>query len=669
MSDMTSYPVNRPWNEKVFSMPNIPRGSLGLLGVLRDILVRVDAQHNPSEVLSYEGSSSKISLEQICVRLRPMQLVTKTAFGWRLTDASKHWVDSGDDLFLAAFLCSNIRFLAEILYFLDQPRKSAELNEIATQEYGLNWKTISDINSRLVWLRQFGLVDFQEFSMLYLITPLGKEFLKHVKPVLPEEIARPEDDTDGEQEIVLEEWAKELCVCSQQQLVLRRPSVGYIPGDISDFADTIAEYLKLISSGCDYDTISNYANKNYGIAVSSLKTFMSTLTNIGLIKRKTDSHFSLTEIAERWLVNKGMIELICCIHRNCLYTLELLQELSGKSLSTKELSAIGKVSYGLEKESVGEIQKRIKILKAAKLIRNTSLEKFTITHRGSLLLAIISLQEPKLKLGKIDDSDNTLSSHESLLTELRLAAKDSMNPDRFEQAVKAAFELLGFSATWLGGSGKTDVLIRAPGSSKFSFSAAVDAKSTAAGSVTDSLINFDTLDEHRKKHHADYSVVVGGAFQNERLIKRAEEHRVSLLDVDSLEKLIRAQMEVPIKVVAYSKIFKKPGIADVSVIDEERQSVIRYGTLMRSVMNCMINESEDPITEGVLLERDIYRSLRDSFKGEALPTIDDISDMLRFLASPLIGCVGKTKEGYFAIGSLADAVKKFEFYSKCCQEN
>lgn len=43
--------------------------------------------------------------------------------------------------------------------------------------------------------------------------------------------------------------------------------------------------------------------------------------------------------------------------------------------------------------------------------------------------------------------------------------------------------------------------------------------------------------------------------------------------------------------------------------------------------------------------------------------------MLSFLASPLIGCVDKPKDGYYAVGSVEDSAKKFEFYSKACKAN
>lgn len=73
------------------------------------------------------------------------------------------------------------------------------------------------------------------------------------------------------------------------------------------------------------------------------------------------------------------------------------------------------------------------------------------------------------------------------------------------------------------------------------------------------------------------------------------------------------------------------------------------------------------MTQGILQERDIYRSLRINDNFSCAPTIDEISAMLQFLASPLIGCVEKSKEGYSAIGTLDDAAQKFNFYSRMCK--
>jgi len=666
--DPAKYPKIRDWNEKVLTMPNIPRGSAGLIAVLKDILTKVKNDFSPKQILSFDGSNTKITLDELCVRLRPMRLVKKTQIGWELTEESKYWIECEDNLYLAAILCANVRFLSEILYFLDMPRKSNELNDIAINEYGLGWKTLSSINSCLVWLRQLALVEYQSFSMLYSITELGREFIKNIEVVDSIRTAPLSDETVNEHNVPVREWAIQCCENGREELALRKQSIGYIPGDVQNFAETIAEYLNLIRSGADLDAIRSFAKSNYGIAFSSLRSFMTTLTNLGFVERKTDQLYITTETAEEWLKNKCEVEAVCCLHNKFLFIFELLYELEGKSLTYKELAVQAKVSYGVEKENIAEIQRRIGIFKSAKLVRNTSLDEFTITERGKKIIKLIPLQAPNTTMPHESPSAYTYA-YALLCAELRVSSKDSSSPDRFERAVKDAFNALGFIAEKLGGSGKTDVLIHAPGAPKYAFTATVDAKSSASGKISENLIDFDTLKEHRKKHGADFSIVVGCSFQNERLIKRAEEHNVVLLDVDSLEKMIRQQANIPTNVSSYKKIFQKSGIVDIELIDADCRQVARFGVLIHAVMDCLLEESSDEVTMGLLMERDVYRSLRDIEGLDESLTIDEISDMLKLLSSPLIGCVEKTKDGYFAVGSLSDVARRLMYYSKTCINN
>ena len=663
--DVAEYPKSLSWEMKSYSMPNIPRGTLGVKENLKTILEMVRNNVSQSQRLSIEGSESQIDLGTACVRLRPMTLLLKTQTGWVLSDEAKKWLDTEDELYLAAFLCARIKFLAEILYYLDKPKTAAELQNIAINEYGLTWKTTSDINARLVWLRQLGLVEFQDFSLLYFLTDLGKEFIKNIEIVEPIKQDYSFDETLNEGEVEVSKWAIDLCSNLPSD---RKSSIGYIVGDMKQFQKTIAEFIQLISGGKSSDQVKEYAEENYAIAPSSLRSFFSTLTNMGIVERKTSTIYDVTDTARLWSEKEQIIDLLCIMHRQFGFMFEMLGVLEERSMSNKELAAIAKVSYGFERENIDEIRRRVSVFQVAKLIRNDSIDKYTITSRGRKLLALIHLEKPafvEISEEHGDESESTLDLQ--FFTELRLAAKDSSNFERLEKQVKVAFEKLGFEAQWLGGAGKTDVLVRAAGNSLTTYSVTVDAKSTMSGNVTDGLVDFDTLEEHRRKHKADFSAVVGGSFQNERLIKRAIEHNVVLIDIDTLETLIRNHLEVPIQVTSYKKLFETPGIANVTCLEEEREKITRYGNLLHAVMDCLVAEREDEVTGGILQERDIYRSLRMNESFSFAPNIAEISAMLQFLASPLIGCVEKSKEGYSAVGTLDDAAQKFDFYSRMCK--
>ena len=663
--NVTEYPKSLSWEMKSFSMPNIPRGTLGMKENLKTILEMVRNNVSPSQRLSIEGSESKIDLGTACVRLRPMKLLIKTQNGWVISAEAQKWLDTEDELYLAAFLCARIKFLAEILYYLDEPKTAAELQNIAINEYALTWKTTSDINSRLVWLRQLGLVEFQDFSLLYFLTDLGKEFVKNIEIVEPIKQDFSFDETLNEEEIAISDWAIDFCTNLSSD---RKASIGYIIGDMKQFQSTIAEFIQLINGGKTSDQIMEYTLENYSIASSSLKSFFSTLVNMNIVERKTATIYDVTDTARLWSEKEQIIDLLCIMHKQFGFIFEMLSVLENRSMSNKELAAIAKVSYGFDRENIDEIRKRVAIFQVAKLIRNDSIDKYTVTNRGKKLLGLIKLDktvfvETEVKYDIEDGNTQDLQ----FFTELRLAAKDSSNFERLEKQVKVAFEKLGFEAQWLGGSGKTDVLVRAAGNSLTTYSVTVDAKSTMSGNVTDGLVDFDTLEEHRRKHKADFSAVVGGSFQNERLIKRAIEHNVVLIDIDTLETLIRNHLEVPIQVTSYRKLFETPGIANIMCLEEERKKIMRYGKLLHAVMDCLVAEREDEVTEGILQERDIYRSLRMNESFSYAPTINEISAMLQFLASPLIGCVEKSKEGYSAVGTLDDAAQKFDFYSRMCK--
>ena len=131
---------------------------------------------------------------------------------------------------------------------------------------------------------------------------------------------------------------------------------------------------------------------------------------------------------------------------------------------------------------------------------------------------------------------------------------------------------------------------------------------------------------------------------------------------------IRNQAEIPLTGENYKKIFEQTGIVDLSVLDEARNQTERYGQLVDAIMGCLVSESQDEVTEGVLTSREIYRTVRDDERFSITPGLDEIEDILRFLESPLIGCVGKNKDGYYAVGSLNEVANKFQFYARNCKK-
>ena len=662
---ISEYAKAKEWDNKVHSTPSIPGGKNVLISNLKKLLLAVQNNTPVDQVPQLEDSNSKSTLNQLCVhQLSPMNFVKRTSDGsWILTNSSKLWLDSEDDLYLAAYFCANVKFFAEILFYLDSPKTSRELFNIAVNEYDMAWKITTTINNRLVWLRQFGLIEFQEFSLLYCITEKGKAFLKTVNPIMPESLTQEKDDTLSETELIIDD--RFITYFKENLNSARKAGFGYIPGKVNEFEKTLLVFLSQIKDDGKIDTVNNFALKKYNIKDSSTRSALNTISSMGLIERRTNTSYAVTDLGYSWLENQSILSLLPLFQLKYLFFLEILVELNDNTLSTKELATLAKVSYGFDKENVFEINNRLVILKQAKLVRNISAEKFTLTNRGKLLLAQHS---NTFGIQKFYPSinGNKKENNVDIISKLRMAAKDSYNPDKFERIVRDFFALIGFDAEWLGGAGKTDVLLKTTGSPLNAFVVTVDAKATSASAVTDGLVDFDTLKEHQKKHGSNYIAVVGRDF-NERLIKRATEHHVALFDVDTLEAFLTIHQKTPQKIATYRKVFEQSGKVDLTVLDADIVNANKRRVILIEVMRCLVDECDDPVTKGQLTVRDLYMSLRSNPNLLSLPTTDEIETALSFLSSPIIGCVKKEKDSYCATGSINDVAQILTFLKeKCC---
>ncbi|KAB2863580.1 MAG: hypothetical protein F9K39_07595 [Exiguobacterium chiriqhucha] len=668
--NIANIPPSRTWETKVSAIPNIPRGEKGYPNTLLTILNYFQKNTPTNYLVDIEGSNRQTTLENLYVKLRPAGFLKKTVNGWLLTSESEEWLNSPNNTYLAAILSANVKFFSEIVGLLYQngPMTSNQLQEIASNDYKLSWKTKSEIQSRLAWLRDFNLITFEDFSLKYSVTEEGIQFINVISYVKPEEIITYSDQTIDEIEIPASDWAFNLLNNENTDLPERKNGFGYCPGSVHDMHNTILDYLLMMNTPTEFSTILEYSSVTFGISESSTRAFISTLINLNFIERQTKTLFTTTNLGKQFPSQNFELDFSFCVHDKVAFVFEILLELEKKNLSVKDLTVISKVSFNFPSENSNEINKRLHILKNAQLIQETGYNHYGLTNRGEILCKYLKTfnKSTAVNSQSLDSISNNNSIVDELLNEIRVSSKDSVNPSRFEKALNSAFEVLGFKSEWLGGSGKTDVLVQAPTSPKFAYKVAVDAKSNYSGGVTEGQVNFDTILDHKKKHKADFSLIIGHRFQGDRLIERATKHQVALLDIETLETLIKMHVEVPLKSDSYKKIFSQNGQVTLDSILPDRAKLIRDGELLRIIMECLFQESNDPITEGIMVPREIYLLLKRDTSFNPTPTITEIEQMLSFLSSPLIGCVEKTKEGYYALASLSDAAQKFDFYFKAC---
>lgn len=177
---------------------------------------------------------------------------------------------------------------------------------------------------------------------------------------------------------------------------------------------------------------------------------------------------------------------------------------------------------------------------------------------------------------QIQDVDTNIS----IIDKLRKKQYESKTPEEFENALKEAFCYFGFKAELIGTSGDTDVLLTANIGDE-TYKVTVDGKTAKKGKVLESQINWDSLEDHRKKHNADYTVVIGPNFSEGKLAERAEAHKVSVLPTEYIIKLIEEHSKYPITLLDFKDMFAKTGDLSERVDDLLEQNRIKCELLSK----------------------------------------------------------------------------------------
>ena len=240
--------------------------------------------------------------------------------------------------------------------------------------------------------------------------------------------------------------------------------------------------------------------------------------------------------ARRWLDSGDDAIIIALLHSRCQFVGELLQ-LCEQPRSTDELLVMANDLYAMGWDTKTQIDNRRGWLQSAGMLSALDDRRVQLTEAGKALLALLDLHPPtsvtdssqEVGTGQIcppevprhttvdagvmrgdgvETGAPAAAGLDCLLVELHQSSTNSSIPDRFERAVRDAFDFLGFRSEWMGGAGKTDVLLDALLGRKDSYRVIVDCKTSGGGSVHDQQVDWVTLSDHRKQHGADYVALV-----------------------------------------------------------------------------------------------------------------------------------------------------------------
>ena len=408
---------------------------------------------------------------------------------------------------------------------------------------------------------------------------------------------------------------------------------------------------------------------HFDLTPKSADNRVGFLLRVGLIQVDSGAVI-LPEFMKSWLIDGDPTSLMVHLHQSLRFVGEMLEAL-GRPMSTADLLQLARERYLFEWTRPQQIMLRRGWLQSAGLVRvdNNRLRR---TDAGTAFLDLVIVEPPLADgtttpldvpdptepigrahpqegplVGKPLPPDEQPSQRAGSVAELadRIvgASTDTRNPTEFETVVCEAFDFLGFDARHLGGSGDTDVLVDARLGLGASYRATIDAKTTSAPALQDQQVDWVTLGEHRSKHGADYSMLVGPNPSTRRLLERARSQRVAVLSADALAGLCRSHAAQPLGLAAYEGMFKEGGPADLARIEQQADEASGLAALARRLLDAI---GEDAERFGHVTARDLHRGLART-EGNIVASEAQIQGLLDTLASPLVGAIqGDPDRGY-----------------------
>lgn len=405
-----------------------------------------------------------------------------------------------------------------------------------------------------------------------------------------------------------------------------------------------------------------------GVAPTSARLAVSFLQSVGFLSL-AEGVYRLGRWTERWRQTGDHRLVVALIHSRCRFVGELLAA-AQEQKSPEELLAIANTTYRLGWDTQAQVTSRCGWLESAGMLERTENGTVVTSAAGRALLAELTRSGPAgpgaPSVTPVTDpaavaapsvpagTPSTLEPAgpeppeevDQVMAALEASATDSANPNRFEQAVRDAFAFLGFRSEWLGGPGRTDVLLDATLGAGYSYRVAVDCKTSASGSVGDQQVDWVTLQEHRNKHDANYLAIVAPSPRGARLLDRARERDIAVISASQLVGICRQHANAPVGLDAYRSLFTSGGELDAHELDDAAENVVRLTRLAVAACEALRLRAA---TFGRLSARDLLLILAENGAAEGT-TEAELQQILATLSSPLLGVLeGSGSSGYLLV--------------------
>ncbi|MFJ1709712.1 restriction endonuclease [Kitasatospora sp. NPDC088346] len=573
---------------------------------------------------------------------RPMRL--------RLTEAARHFLAAGDELYLIGVLHANVRFIGEALAGVGEGTTHIELNRVAVEQYGLGWESLDQVRRRVYWLRAAGLVEFWSNGRIVL-TERGRRFLPLLELAKPEDLAhrRKSPVTDLELPPPPALLAAGLEGLDQAALRERKIPTGYVAGGWR--VEGISRLVNAAVPEIDRDGFTDFCVEEFGVSESSAEQTLQTLRALGFLTQVGADAFAASDLGASCLASGEALDLIRLLHMRVALVGETLDAIAD------EVKAAGLVGLLARRYPGVQLTREETTRRVALLLETGLAERIGLvirrTELGTALVGTLPLLDPSDDtdpaggaVGERPDPPRTTESvadvpdwRELLAAEIVRAATDSADYQRFERAVAGAFRALGLEVEAHSGPKKTDVVIDLWRSPTGQLRVAVEAKTDGAGLVTDQDVKFLRLGEHRARHGAQHTLLVGPRF-DPRVQREAADGGVALLTAEQLADAVLRHGRTPL---APHEISGLVTVTDASVLEPVWQAAERRQDVLSQVLLALWRSGNDPVdiehSAGALGVRDIWRETKGAL--ETPLERQEIEEALEFMASPFVAAVAQ----------------------------
>ena len=449
----------------------------------------------------------------------------------------------------------------------------------------------------------------------------------------------------------------------------RRKDTYPLPGGNDEYLTSLSRILEHVAlQRPTIDHLSEWLQEDFGLSPSNARHISLFLRRTGFV-HESAGLLELSDVGRRYLDSQDGPLVIAQLHARIRFVGEMLELLRSNPASTDSLLKMANDKYSMGWSTKAQIQRRRGWFQSAGVTTQNDDGHVALTASGRDLLDRLGLHPPEAEpdhsppnpdgKGVVEDSEGPIpppahgESVALLVADLHRTSVDSANPDDFEHIVRDVFEFLGFKAEQLGGSGKTDVVADADLGRDDSYRVIIDGKTTSRGAISDGQIDWDTIDDHRAQHDADYVVIAGPAFGGDRLRDRADKHAATLLTAGDLEDLVRQHAETPLGLDAYRSLFVAGGEANLESLTESVEEAERLTAVALAVLRGIENHGNEV---GAMTARDLYLLLRTDTELEAEER--EIEQALVSLASPLVGILTSSDGAFRLTGPLRTSLMR-----------